>query len=140
MKYFSINVNFSLIVPVIFLVGFLFWLGKKYLKRNTYMKTHDQAVKDQYTVLRRSCQWGYDHFVFPYINIFSMIVFFSTILYLQSLSISRTLQIKNPLLIQFIEMTSFSPHLTISFLVFLIFCSEVFASYEEYKHSNLTES
>ena len=36
-------------------------------------------------------------------------------------------------------MTSFSPHLFIAFMTFLIFCSEVFGSYDEFRHSRLTE-
>jgi hypothetical protein len=139
MKYFSLNVNFSLIVPALVILGFLFSMTRKYLKRSQYMKTFEQAQKDQYTVLRRSCQWVYDHFVFPYLNIFNMIVFFSTILYLQSLPTVSSAQLEDSQLNRLIEMTSFSPHVCIVFMTFLIFCCEVFSSYEEFKHSRLTE-
>ena len=139
MKYFSLNVNISLIVPALVILGFLFSLTRKYVKRSQYLKTLDQAQKDQYTVLRRSCLWAYDHFVFPYINVFNMIVFFSTILYLQSLPTASSAPLEDSQLNRFIVMTSFSPHLLIAFMTFLIFCSEVFGSYDEFQHSRLTE-
>jgi hypothetical protein len=139
MKYFSLNVNISLIVSALVILSFIFSLTRKYVKRSQYLKTLDQAQKDQYTVLRRSCLWVYDHFVFPYLNLFNMIVFFSTILYLQSLPTASSAQLEDSQLNRFIEMTSFSPHLLIAFMTFLIFCSEVFGSYDEFQHSCLTE-
>ncbi len=81
-KYFFTNVNIPLFIASISLIGFLFILIRKYAKRNQYLKTFIQLYKDQYSVLRRTSQWTYDHFVFPYINVFSMVILFSTILYL----------------------------------------------------------
>lgn len=82
-KYFFTNVNIPLILPSLALMAFIFTLVRKYSKRNEYLKLRDILLKDQYTTLRRSSQWVYDHFVFPYLNLFNMVIFFSTILYLK---------------------------------------------------------
>ena len=121
-KYFSNNVNISLIFPAIVLIVFIFNLSRKYLRRNQYFKSLDQSVKDQYKVVRRSCQWIYDHFVFPYLSIFNMVIFFSIILYLQTLQIKSS-DLENSPVIKLIETTSFAAHLAVTFLTFFIFCS-----------------
>ncbi len=139
MKRFSLNVNITLVLPALVVVGFLIYLIRKYIKRSQYLKTLEQSEKDQYTVLRRLCQWFYDHFVFTYLNIFNMIVFFSTILYLQSLPNASSAQLEDSQINKFIEKTSFMPHVIILFMTFFIYCLEVFGSYEELQHSRLAE-
>jgi hypothetical protein len=86
MKYFTLNANIALAIPGLILIAFMISMVRKNVKRNQYLRTVEPSAKDEYTILRRSCQWVYDHFVFPYINIFSMITFFSTVLYLQTFS------------------------------------------------------
>ena len=79
-KYFVINVNFPLIMPIVALVVYTLCLLRKIRKRAQYIQTHQQSDKDSYTAMKRSAKWVYDHCVFPLVNLFSMIVFFSTIL------------------------------------------------------------
>lgn len=129
MKFFSLNTNLSLAIPLVALLVYAITLARKYYKRNSYLKTHCLAEKDQYTELRRRSQWVYDHFVFPYINVFNMLVFFSTILYLQSLSSPSKTNLKQSDTISFIEKTSFFPHLIMFFLTLSMYCFEVFGSY-----------
>ncbi len=88
LKFFIVNVNFSLILPFIGIIIFIVYMVKKYQIRNKYLATKDQADKDVYTVRRRNAQWVYDHILFPWINIFNMITFFCTIMYLQSSVVS----------------------------------------------------
>ncbi len=86
MKYFFLNVNLSLFIPLLMLIIFAFHMVLKFKKRSDYLKSRHQDDKDVYTVRRRTSQWVYDHLVFPFVNIFSMITFFCTILELQSIS------------------------------------------------------
>ena len=80
------NVNLPLTLLVIVLAFYAIALVKKFKIRNAAITTKEQSLKDQYTKLRRSAQWVYDHLVFPVVNIFNMAAFFCTFLYLQSLS------------------------------------------------------
>jgi hypothetical protein len=63
--------------------------------RSDYMKKRIQHDKDLYTVRRRSTQWVYDHLVFPFVCIFSMIAFFCTILELQSIVVNETAEVSS---------------------------------------------
>lgn len=122
MKFFTCNVNFSLIPPVIALLAYSVSLIRKYHKRNIYMRTKDQWTKDEYTLLRRSSQWVYDHFVFPFIIVFNMIIVFCTILYLQSSSETSSTTLNESDNNQILELSSFSPHLTILFFTLAVYC------------------
>lgn len=84
LKYFFLNVNLSLVAPVLGLIIFAFFMIRKYKLREEYIRKRQEHVKDQYTVLRRRSRWVYDHCVFPLINLFSMISFFCTIILLSS--------------------------------------------------------
>ena len=86
MKFYTLNVNLSLAFPILGLLYFAITFIRKVYKRNQYLKSRDQSEKDEYTILRRSSQSAYDHFVFPLINLFNFAAFFCTILYLQSKS------------------------------------------------------
>jgi hypothetical protein len=87
-KYFALNVNLPLVLPAVALIVYAVWLALKTKVRSDYLKTRQQHDKDLYTVRRRSAQWVYDHLVFPFVNLFSMIAFFCTILELQSITSS----------------------------------------------------
>jgi hypothetical protein len=86
MKFFTMNVNLSLSIPLLILLIYGTNLIRKFRKRNQYIQNREQLDKDLYTVMRRSTQWIYDHFVFPAVNVFSIITFCCTILYLGSIS------------------------------------------------------
>lgn len=136
MKYFFLNVNLSLFIPLLILTIFSFHMVLKFKKRFDYLKKRLQGDKDVYTVRRRTTQWVYDHCVFPFVNIFSMIAFFCTILELQSTSFQSSMQ--DPSIegtFAFVHKTSFVPNLIFVFLTFLMVAYEVFASYEQYRHS-----
>ncbi len=45
-KFFSCNVNFSLILPLAALIVFTFYILKKFKKRNQYLLKHEQHLKD----------------------------------------------------------------------------------------------
>jgi hypothetical protein len=47
------------------------------------MDNLDLEIKDKFTKIRRSTQWIYDHFVFPYTMMINGIVFFNSIAYLK---------------------------------------------------------
>jgi hypothetical protein len=119
MKYFTLNTNIALVIPALSLIGFMIAMGRKSAKRREYLRGFDQSTKDEYTILRRSCLWVYDHFVFPYINIFNMIAVFSTVLYLQANSPAS--KSSSSSLIKLIETTSFATHLTVAFATFFIY-------------------
>jgi hypothetical protein len=85
-KYFALNVNLPLVLPAMALIVYAVWMVLKTKVRSDYLKTRQQHDKDLYTVRRRSAQWVYDHLVFPFVNLFSMIAFFCTILELQSIT------------------------------------------------------
>ena len=119
MKYFTLNTNIALVIPALSLIGFMIAMGRKNAKRREYLKSFDQWTKDEYTILRRSCLWVYDHFVFPYINIFNMIAVFCTVLYLQANSPAS--KSSDSSLINLIETTSFGTHLTVAFATFSIY-------------------
>lgn len=95
LKFFSCNVNFSLVTALLALIVFSVALIKKYRKRNQYLETKEQYLKDEYTKLRRSCQWVYDHFVFPLLIIFSMIIVFCTLMYLNSFTKTTSSNLKD---------------------------------------------
>lgn len=79
-KNFLMNANISLFPLAFIFVVYLVFLIRKYAKRNEFIEKKDQGVKDVYTDFRRSTQWIYDHFVFPYVMMFNSICFFNTIL------------------------------------------------------------
>ena len=79
-KDFLMNANISLFPLGLIFVMYAVTLVRKYKKRNEYIETKDQTVKDIYTNMRRSAQWVYDHFVFPYVMMFNSISFFNAIL------------------------------------------------------------
>ena len=83
-KYFFLNVNWSLISLIIVLVFYAIVFARKCYQRNKYIRNRNLENKDRYIMLRRTCQWVYDHFTFPYVMLFSFIVFFCTILSLKS--------------------------------------------------------
>ncbi len=56
---------------------------KKYSLRKKFMDNLDLEIKDKFTKIRRSTQWIYDHFVFPYTMMINGIVFFNSIAYLK---------------------------------------------------------
>jgi hypothetical protein len=80
LKYFTLNVNLSLLLPLLALMIYSVCMVLKFKKRSDYLKNRKQHDKDLYTVKRRSTQWFYDHCVFPFVNLFAMIAFFCTIL------------------------------------------------------------
>lgn len=82
LRYFTFNVNLSLIVPALTILAFVVTMVRKNHIRRQYMRSYEQSVKDRYTILRRSCQWVYDHLVFPSVNLFNMLVVFSAVLLL----------------------------------------------------------
>jgi hypothetical protein len=84
MKYFFMNVNIPLFAPSLVLVVYAICLVRKYRKRASCLRYKQLKEKDEYTKLRRSVQWVYDHLVFPFINIFSMVSFFSSIIQLSA--------------------------------------------------------
>lgn len=86
MRYFLMNVNFPLIMPIIALIVYGIFMVRKYKQRRQYLRAREVHEKDQYTVKRRTAQWIYDHYVFPLVNLFSLISFFCTILLLDFLS------------------------------------------------------
>jgi hypothetical protein len=85
MKFFVMNVNFSLILPCIAVIVYFGYLMRKYKIRSKYIKNRIQSDNDVYTVIKRSGQWIYDHCVFPLINVLNIISFSCTILYLRSI-------------------------------------------------------
>ncbi len=89
-KYFALNLNLPLVLPAVALIVYAVWMVMKTKVRSDYLRTRQQYDKDLYTVRRRSAQWVYDHFVFPFVNLFSMIAFFCTILKLESITSSDT--------------------------------------------------
>ena len=139
MKYFVMNVNFSLIVPLLALIVYTGYMARKFRKRSQYLDTRQQIDKDLYTVFRRSTQWVYDHSVFPLVSLFSMIAFFCTILYLQSNSSPTSIKIKSEDTFAFVEKTNFMPNLFFVFLTFYMLAYEVFASYDQFLHSRLSK-
>jgi hypothetical protein len=84
MKYFFMNVNLPLFALLLVLVVYAICLVRKYRKRAVCIRYRQQKEKDEYTTLRRSVQWVYDHFVFTFINLFSMVSFFSAIIQLSA--------------------------------------------------------
>ena len=85
MKYFIMNINFPLILLISIFICFGITIVTKFRKRNEFLSTLNQSEKDEYTKLRRSSQWMYDHGLFPMVNIFNLSAFFCTFVYLQSL-------------------------------------------------------
>lgn len=79
-KNFLMNANISLFPLALIFIVYTITLIRKYRKRNEYLQSKDQGVKDVYTGMRRSCQWVYDHFVFPYVMMFNSISFFNAVL------------------------------------------------------------
>lgn len=61
------------------IVAYLICLARKYRARTQYLASEEQALKDKYTQVQRSCQWAYDHFVFPYIMLFNLLSFFQCV-------------------------------------------------------------
>lgn len=140
MKYFFLNVNLSLFIPLLMMVVFAFHMILKFKKRFDYLKNRLQDDKDVYTARRRKSQWVYDHLVFPFVNIFSMIAFFCTILELQSSSSHSSMEDPSAeSTFTFVHKTSFVPNVIFLFFTFLMLAYEVFASYDQYRHSQLTE-
>lgn len=83
-KYFLLDVNVSLLPLLIAGVAYFLYLVRKYSAKNNYLESRKQEERDRFTILKRSTQWVYDHFVFPYLMMFLFIAFFSTIMFLQS--------------------------------------------------------
>jgi len=82
MKYFTLNINFSLIFVTLALIIYGITLTKKIRMRNQYMLSLAQIDKDKYTQLKRSNFWVYQHLLFPFTMGLNMVAFFCTILYL----------------------------------------------------------
>jgi hypothetical protein len=70
----------SLTVPLIVIGFYVVRLVKKYGQRNKYLKKFEQLEKDKFTIVRRKCEWVYEHGVFPFVMVFIMIVVFGTII------------------------------------------------------------
>ena len=139
LKYFFLNVNWSLIALVIALVGYVTVFARKCYQRNTYIRTRNLENKDRYTMLRRTCQWVHDHFTFPYVMLFNFIVFFCTILYLKSIDKPTSSPLNDSAETLMYEETSFPFHVGVIFLTFAMYCFEIFLSLSEYAHSKLTD-
>jgi hypothetical protein len=88
MKYFTLNVNLTLILPALALIIYGILLLVKFRNRSRFLQTFNQADKDDYTDAKRRSQRVYDNGVFPFINVLNMAALFCTILYLESESIS----------------------------------------------------
>lgn len=82
-------------------------------------------------MFRRASQWVYDHFVFPYIMMFSLISYFQTILLLSSPSklTNQYADIENP---------SFAVHMILTLCTIAIYCYELFNSFEAYSRYTMT--
>jgi hypothetical protein len=135
-SFYLLNVNLSLLPIVIVITVYIVSFARKAIMRNLYIETREQEKKDRYTMLRRSCQWVYDHFVFPSTMLFSLISFFYTILELTKHDPKDSQsEVTSP---QQLEVSSFSVHLIVLFMTTGIYCFEVFASYSEYVRYKMT--
>lgn len=79
-KYFSLNVNLALVIPVLGLIFYSYRMIIKIRQRHKYLRSYHEREKDIYTIRMRSAHWAYDRCVFPLINQFIMISFSCTIL------------------------------------------------------------
>ena len=135
---------------MIALIVYLIYLARKYYYRTKYIKTSHQYSKDKYTILKRSTQWIYDHFVFPYTMMFNMISFFNLILYLNSFFNKEEMMDsdKQTNIYRLIEelssnkviVSSLCFQLFFAFLIFAMHCYEIFYSQDLYVLENLTQA
>ena len=89
---------------------------------------------DKYTDARRSCQWVYDHTVFPFIMMLNMVCFFSNILYFTSKgSDFQSQESKN------MEIASYPTQMLMLLGTLTIYCFEMFVSFSEFKQFGLTQ-
>ncbi len=134
LRYFLLDVNLTLILPVLSLIVYAFLLMMKFKKRNNFMKSSLQSQKDLYTSSKRRSQRAYDNAVFPFINVLNMSSLFCAILDFGSSSSPQHSD-----LIAKIEKSSFVAHMTILFVTFTMFTYEAITSYEDFRQSRLTE-
>ncbi len=130
-RYFLLNVNLSLVPVIIAVVALIVSLIRKYKARNEFVETKEQEKKDKYTQFRRSFQWVYDHFTFPYIMMFSLVCYFQSIQLLETPSKIDTYKS--------LENESFITHIIMVYATIIIYCYEIFHSIEEYSKYRMTQ-
>ncbi len=135
---------------MIALAVYSIYFGRKYYYRTKYIKTSEQYSKDKYTILKRSTQWIYDHFVFPYTMMFNMISFFNLMLYLNSFfnkekmtdsdKQTNIFRLMEELSSNKLAVLSVCFQLFFAFLIFAIYCYQIFYSQDLYVSENLTQA